>query len=203
MLSIILQAGGQSKRMARDKALVPFRGIPLIQHLAKRFSPLGVEILVISNQPDSIRFLDLPIHPDVIPDRGALGGLYTALSIANTPLIGLIAIDLPFASPALIEYLSREVMEKALDACLPGTPKRLEPMHAVYRVDTCKPLVKKAIDQELWRMVSWHENANINLIPPAKAISISECEYTFLNINTPEDLKKAEEISLQQEQKDC
>jgi molybdopterin-guanine dinucleotide biosynthesis protein A len=195
MITIVIQAGGQSKRMARDKALIPFLGIPMIKRIESRFNNLGNEMLIISNNPAAINSFALPVYSDIIPERGALGGLYTALSVVSTPLIGLVAVDLPFASPALIQHLANKITEKDLDACLPSSPHGPEPLHAVYRVESCLPLVKQAIDQDLWRMNSWHKWANIEVLESNEIYGITDCEFTFLNLNTPEDLAEAEALA--------
>lgn len=203
MITVIIQAGGQSKRMTRDKALVPFLGTPMIERSLDRFSTISAEIQVIHNQPESLNFLELNCYQDILPGRGALGGLYTALSIARTPLIGLIAVDLPFASPKLIQHLADQVVSNKLDACLPSTVHGLEPMHAVYRVETCLPLVKGVIEKDLWKMTAWHDQAKVGIIPPNDVLKITDCEYTFMNLNTPNDLKQAEDIARQEIEKGC
>ena len=114
MISIILQAGGKSSRMGKDKATIPFLGIPLIYRLRDRFDGLGTELLVITNDIRGYTKLGVPLFEDVIPERGSLGGLYTALSIASQPLIGLIAADMPFANPNLIKLQIQIIQESGL-----------------------------------------------------------------------------------------
>ena len=203
MITIVLQAGGQSKRMARDKALIPFLGKPLIGRLIERFGMSDNKMIIISNNPEAFHPFELPVHIDLIPDRGALGGLYTALSVVDTPLIGLVAVDMPFASPELIQYLADKVTDNNLDACLPNSQHGLEPLHAVYRVSSCLPLVKQAIDQDLWRMKSWHDWANLKVLNADDVQNITGCEFTFLNLNTPEDVVEAEAIALDERGVGC
>jgi molybdopterin-guanine dinucleotide biosynthesis protein A len=196
MLTIVLQAGGASSRMGADKALLPFLGIPLIERLKDRFKDLGEELVVITNTPADYDFLGLPLHQDLIPGRGALGGLYTALSIAKQPQLGLIAADLPFASPRLLKTLNQRLQESGADAVLPSTPQGLEPLHAVYKRDRCLSLVKEAIDNDMWKMNSWHGKGNILVIPAEETRDISRSDHTFWNLNTPEDFKKAEQMAI-------
>ena len=203
MITIVLQAGGQSKRMARDKALIPFLGKPLIERLIERFSASGNELVIISNNPEAFHAFKLPVHTDLIPDRGALGGLYTALSVVDTPLVGLVAVDMPFASPELIQYLADKVTNNNLDACLPSSQHGLEPLHAVYRVSSCLPFVKQAIDQDLWRMKSWHDWANLKVLNADDVQNITGCKFTFLNLNTPEDVVEAEALALDERGVGC
>ena len=195
MISIILQAGGKSSRMGKDKATIPFLGIPLIYRLRDRFDGFGTELLVITNDIRGYTKLGVPLFEDVIPERGALGGLYTALSIASQPLIGLIAADMPFANPNLIKHQIQIIQESGFDAVIPATDQGIEPFHSVYRVETCLPLVKKAIEKDLWKMISWHDSARIKILNPELIREITGSDHTFLNLNTPEEFQAAEEIA--------
>ncbi|MCX8063463.1 MAG: NTP transferase domain-containing protein, partial [Anaerolineales bacterium] len=78
MRSLVVQAGGESRRMGKDKALLPFLGKPLIQRILERLIPVVDEALVTTNHPERYGFLNVPLVGDVFPGRGALGGLYTA-----------------------------------------------------------------------------------------------------------------------------
>jgi len=73
MLTICVQAGGESRRMGQDKALMPFLGRPLIKRVIDRLSPIADEVIVTTNIPDDYRFLNLPLFPDLKPGRGSLG----------------------------------------------------------------------------------------------------------------------------------
>ena len=72
MLSIVIQAGGQSTRMGEDKALKPFLGHPLIQRVIDRVSSIADEIIVTTNQPADYGFLHLRLVPDLVAGRGAV-----------------------------------------------------------------------------------------------------------------------------------
>ena len=95
MLTVCIQAGGQSSRMGEDKALKPFLGRPLIQRVIERLSPVADELIVTTNRPDDYRFLRLALRADLKPGRGALGGLYTAIASAAHPIVAVVACDMP------------------------------------------------------------------------------------------------------------
>ncbi|HDD61074.1 MAG: hypothetical protein DRI65_09390 [Chloroflexota bacterium] len=196
MITVVLQAGGESTRMGKDKAFLPFLGIPLIRRLMDRFQQLNAEMLVITNNLPAYQEFGLPVFEDVHPGRGALGGLLTALSVANTPLVGLVAVDMPFASPQLIEFMADRVQRSNWDGMIPSTVNGIEPLHAVYRRKTCLTLVEEAIDQDLWRMKAWHKKANLKILDPDETLHITGSEHTFLNLNTPEEFNAAENIAL-------
>lgn len=181
--------------MGADKSLMPFLGIPLIERLRDRFHLLSCEIRVICNECSGYEYLALPLHKDVIPDRGALGGLLTALTIAETPYIGLIAADLPFASPPLLAHLLERIQRSGADAVLPSTNQGVEPMHGLYRVSTCLSFVRDAIDRDRWRMKAWHDQARVEILDPLETIQAAGSEYTFINLNTPAEFSAAEELA--------
>ena len=84
--SLAIIAGGQSRRMGRDKAFVELGGKPLIEHVIQRSADLGqAETIIITNKPAQYAHLGLPMYRDVLPDKGSLGGIYTALVKAKAP----------------------------------------------------------------------------------------------------------------------
>ncbi len=198
MITIVLQAGGESSRMGQDKAFLPFLGIPLIHRLVNRFQQINAEMLIISNNTPAFLEFGLPVFSDIRPGRGALGGLLTALSVAHTPFIGLVAVDMPFASSQLIRFMAESIQESNFDAIIPSTEGGIEPLHAVYRRESCLTFVEKAIDQDLWRMKAWHKNANIKILDPTETLNITGSQHTFMNLNTPEEFSSAEEIARDQ-----
>ncbi|MCJ7716878.1 MAG: molybdenum cofactor guanylyltransferase, partial [Anaerolineales bacterium] len=165
------------------------------KRLRDRFYETGDELLVICKDFSGYSDLGVPLHQDVIPGRGALGGLLTALTISSFPLVGIIAADLPFANPNLIKALAALIHDTQADAIIPSTHQGLEPMHAIYRRESCLPLVQKAIDQDLWRLNAWHQEADIQILDPEETQRISGSPYTFLNLNTPEEFQNAEGIA--------
>jgi molybdopterin-guanine dinucleotide biosynthesis protein A len=195
MFSIVIQAGGASRRMGQDKGLIPFLGQPLITRVIHRVGGLADELIINTNQPDAYAFLGLPTYPDVIPERGALGGLYTALAIAHHPLVAVVACDMPFANPDLLAVQRTLLEETGCDAVIPVTEHGTEPFHAVYRKDSCLPVVKAALDAGSWRVNSWFENANLYFLPPEEAHQHDPLQLAFRNVNTPDDLHEAEQLA--------
>jgi len=199
MLSIVIQAGGESSRMGQDKALMPFLGQPLIQRVLARVEKLGDEILVTTNHPDDYQFLGLRLVPDIIPGRGALGGLYTALSAASEPLVAVVACDMPFVSASLLAAERDLLSDPGLDAAIPKTGHGTEPFHATYRCSTCLPAVEWAIEAEKWRADAWYARASLRFLSPEEVRRYDPEEMAFWNVNTPEELEKAERIASQQD----
>ena len=195
MLTIAIQAGGESRRMGQDKALMPFLGKPLSERLVTRLAPLADEVIVTTNQPEKFLFLGLPLFSDARSGRGALGGLFTALSHATQPLVAVIACDMPFASPCLLEYQVRMLEQQAVDICIPMLPEGYEPLHAVYRRDTCLPAVEWALDNDQWKVISWFPKVRVHTLSEAACRDYDPQGLAFSNVNTPQELSEAEDIA--------
>jgi molybdopterin-guanine dinucleotide biosynthesis protein A len=195
MLTLVIQAGGESRRMGADKALLPFLGQPLILRPLNRLAGLADEVLVTSNQPESYRFLGLAPIPDLLPGFGALSGLYTALSVASHPYVAVVACDMPFASLELFAFELVLLRETGADAVIPHSEAGTEPFHAVYRRETCLPHVRAALENGKRRVDVWFPQVLIRYLEPAEIIAYDPDQRAFLNINTAKELMEAEGIA--------
>lgn len=195
MLAVAIQAGGESLRMGTDKALVPFLGRPLIAYVIERLSGLGGEFLVTTNHPERFGFLNIPLFQDILPGKGALSGLYTALANAQQPFVAVVACDMPFANPDLIKALQKDLIEQGADVAIPRSAEGYEPFHAVYRRETCLAAVRAALERGEKRMISWFPEVNVVEYSPEQVEQFDPDLKIFLNANTPEELRKAEEIA--------
>src|SRR5215217_327467 len=118
MLTVCIQAGGQSSRMGEDKALKTFLGRPLIQRVVERLSPIADELIVTTNRLEDYSFLNLRLIPDLKPGRGALGGLYTAIASASNPIVAVVACDMPFASATFLDAATKLMVQEGADVVI-------------------------------------------------------------------------------------
>lgn len=195
MLSVVIQAGGESRRMGKDKALVLFLGYPLIERVLARVKPLADEILITTNQPQGFQYLGLPLVADRIGGRGALGGLFTALSAARNPLAAVVACDMPFVNPDILVAASDLLNENKIDAVIPMTAQGAEPFHAVYRVQTCLPAIEAALHKNQWRVDAWFPAIQARFLSSEEILRFDPLGLAFININTNEDLVQAERLA--------
>jgi molybdopterin-guanine dinucleotide biosynthesis protein A len=194
-ISFVIQAGGESTRMGGNKALMPFLGEPLVARVARRLAPLTSEILVTSNSPDDFKFLNLPLVIDLLPGRGALGGLYTALAVVQRPVLAVVACDLPFINPDLLKAQLALLAESGADLVVPESPDGVEPMHAVYRREPCLAAVLRALEAGECRLRGWYSLVNARIMSP-REVSAYDPEFrSFINLNTPEEFRRAENLA--------
>jgi len=197
MLTVVIQAGGQSSRMGEDKALKPFLGRPLVQRVIERLSPIADELILTTNRPEAYSSLDgrLTLRADLKPGRGALGGLYTAIASATHPIVAVAACDMPFASAALLEAGTRLLVEEEADVVIAKTEEGYEPLHAVYRRETCLPAIGSAIEAEQWKGIAWFPQVKVHVLTPEEINRYDPSGLAFWNVNTPEEFSEAEKIA--------
>jgi len=195
MLSIVIQAGGQSARMGVDKALKPFLGRPLIQRVIERLRPIADELIVTTNRPADYAFLEVPLFPDLKLGRGALGGLYTAVASATSPIVAVVACDMPFASASLLETAGRLLVEEEADVVIPASGEGFEPLHAVYRRETCLPAIEAALAADQWKVIAWFPQVKVRVLTLEEVKQHDPSRRAFWNLNTPEEFAEAERLA--------
>ncbi len=174
---------------------MPFLGRPLIQRVVERMTPIAAEIIVTTNQPAAYAFLGLPLFSDLIPGRGALGGLYTALSAAKNPFVAVVACDMPFASPELLQFQAQLMESENADVVIPTFADGLEPLHAIYRRATCLPAIAWALENDLWKLIAWFPRVNVREVTPEEIRLRDPRGLAFSNVNTPAELAQAEALA--------
>ncbi len=178
--------------MGENKALKLFLGRPLIQRVVERLAPVADEILITTNDPDAYRFLNLPLFPDLRPGRGPLGGLYTALVSARHPQVAVVACDMPFASGPLLVASAGLLQQDGVDVVIAEMPEGLEPMHAVYRRETCIPAIESAMEADQWRVISWFARVKVRKLTAQELRRYDPDGLAFSNVNTPDEFAAAE-----------
>jgi molybdopterin-guanine dinucleotide biosynthesis protein A len=192
MVSIAVQAGGRSSRMGQDKALISLGGKRLIEHVIDRLQDLSDDLFITTNQPQALEDLNLRLVPDQIPGQGAIFGLQTALKAARYEHVLVVACDMPFIQRKLIEHLL-SLVDHA-DVIIPELEGNLEPMLAVYRSTTCLAALERALEEHKQRMISFFPLVNVMPIKTELIKELDPDRLSFFNINTAEDVLRAERI---------
>ena len=188
MTSAIL-AGGRSSRMGKDKALLEINGKKLVQRVHDKVKNLFAETILIANKPDALTFLNVPIFPDIIANLGPLGGIYTALKNSSYPQCFVIACDLPFIPEELIRYLCKNA--GGYDIFSTDFGNGVEPLCTVYHQD-CIKMIENQIGLKRYKVSDLFDRVHVKIKQVPKGQFASS--YDLFNINTPEDVEKAETI---------
>ncbi len=192
--SVVIQAGGKSSRMGQDKALLPFRGTTMLEYILRQIEGLGEETLIITNTPQAYQPFGLPLFGDVIPDWGALGGLYSAIYHASHPYCLVLACDMPFINRPFLEHLVS--LAPKHDAVVPrlGAGRFIEPFRAVYS-KTCLQPIRAAIEAGHRKVISFFEQVDVRFVERVEIEPFDPQCRTFFNVNTPGDLAQAERMA--------
>ncbi len=195
MLTVVIQAGGESRRMGSDKALVPFLGHTLIERVYQRVQEVATEVVITTNNPEMLQGLGVRLVIDRLPGRGALGGLFTALDVAVNPNVAVVACDMPFVSVGLLSHQLELLASEKCDAVIPKTSDGNEPFHGVYRRGTCLKAVERALQADNWRVDSWFGSVSVVYVSPEVIRRYDPHQVAFWNVNTPDELHRAEELA--------
>jgi molybdopterin-guanine dinucleotide biosynthesis protein A len=192
MRTLVIQAGGNSQRMRQNKALMSFCGEPLIERVLRRTKDLAEETFITANILEDFQYLGLPIIKDMIPGKGALGGLYTALKSASNQEVIVVGCDMPFVNSKLLIAECDLLDWEIADAVIPVSPFGIEPLHAVYRRDNCLAAVQNALENGHLRLISWFSDVRITKMTSEEVAVYDPEYYAFINVNTPQEFQSAE-----------
>ena len=200
-VSVVIQAGGESRRMGQSKATVPFGGRPMICRLIERLSPAADELIITTNEAKRLQFVHEmypELHIRLVKDeynfRGALPGLFTALKAASCPYVAVVACDMVLASAALVCAQAIDMNEKESDVVVPVNKHGFEPFHALYRKATCLPAIQQRLDEGEKRAQSFFDLVRVQEFPHARVLQVAPMGGCFVNANTPEELARLEDL---------
>lgn len=189
----IILSGGKSLRMGKNKAFIEIEGLPMIERILNLFKKIFNEILVITNDKNQFVHLDnVKIFNDLIPYKGALGGLYTGLFYSSHEYSFCVGCDMPFLNESLIKFLIKKINGE--DIIVPKTEKGLEPLHAIYS-KRCLSIIKSMIDSGKSRIIDIYPLLKIKIIEEREFIDLDPEKKSFLNINTPEELEQIKRMN--------
>ena len=182
MLTVIL-SGGASRRMGRDKALLPYGGSTMLQHLIDKYAVLG-EVAVSVNEAGRFPLRGALELPDPFPGEGPLNGIVAAFEKTDASEIFLTATDLPYGEPAAALELVR--LRGDADACvLCGADGRNEPLFAVYD-RSCAPVARACFAQGKRSFKALFASLNVRYVN-FETLGASATAGMLTNVNTPED----------------
>ena len=189
----VIQAGGKSTRMGgRPKALLELGGRRIIERVVEAVATAVGEMLVVTNTPDLYAFLGLPMVPDVYPDHGSLGGIYSGLKAAPGDAAFTVACDMPFLHPDVIRLVAARA--EAGDVVIPRVGDQLETLHAVYGKRCLGPMEKRLRAGRL-KIVGFFDDVHVVEVGEAEIARYRDPAITFMNVNTPEELERARQLA--------
>ena len=190
----VILAGGQAARYGgQPKGLERVGGRRIIDRVAAALSPVTDELLVIANDPSAEAWLPgARWAPDVHPGLGSLGGIHAAITHAKRPVL-VVAWDMPFVTAPLLAALLETAAATRADAAVPESSSKrgMEPLCAYY-TPRCAPAIERRLAMGDRRVIAFYEDVLVAPLAAAAVARFGEPEILFMNVNTPDDLTRAE-----------
>lgn len=184
MTGVIL-SGGKSIRMGENKAFIQIEGVPIIRRIYDLFKQLFQEVIIVTDQKDLFSNFDSRICSDLIPGKGALGGLYTGIFFSSFQHSFCVACDMPFIRKSLVQYLIENIDDA--DVIVPRTKDGLQPLHAIYSKHCIDP-IRKLIDAGRSKIIDLYCQVNVKIVDEKDFLCLDPGRESFINVNTPEEL---------------
>ncbi len=178
----VVLAGGQSRRMGVDKALLPLGGEGMLQRVVRQVEPWFDQVLISARGADDYAFLGHPVVPDAQPGLGPMGGLVSALEHARHDLVLVLPCDLAEVPLDLVSRLLRQA--RGVNAVVPQSADgHYEPLVAVYR-RSLLPILRAALERGERRLIDLFPDLGVSALPLAPGEVVR-------NLNTPADYQGA------------
>jgi molybdopterin-guanine dinucleotide biosynthesis protein A len=202
-LSAAALAGGQSRRMGTDKALLPLvaQGKPMLGVVLERLSAVSDDVFVVANDQARYSALAARVVPDLHRDVGALGGIQAAIASSGHDYCLVVACDMPFLSLPLLRRMADEPRSyDVLVPLIPGESRQrgdglvFQTLHAIYS-KRCLPFIEKRIAEGNKQVVGFFKDVQVRTLDVAEIARWDPGMQSFFNANTPEALRVAAEVS--------
>lgn len=202
-LSAAILAGGQSRRMGTDKALLRLTpdGPTLIERVLAAVRTVAHDVFLVAND-DRLAGLGLRTVPDAFPGAGSLGGIYSAVAGARERHCLVVACDMPFLAPRLLHALAE--VPRDYDVLAPylevGTNRQggakgvYETLHAIYGREAL-PAMRAQLAAGQYRIVGFFPEVRVRALAESTVRALDPQLRSFFNVNTPERLAEARTLA--------
>lgn len=190
-LTGVVLAGGRSRRLGRNKAFLPFGGRPLLHIVCERVAQVCPQVVVAT----SARGMpgEAPTGVEVVrdekPGQGPLAGMQAGLRAAAFDYAFVLACDMPFLSPSLLQYMAD--LPRDYQALVPEWQGRRHPLHAIYS-RTCLPVIDYLLDEGQKSVGELLAQVNVRLLPEGEIRPRDAAGLSLFNLNDAQDLKEAQ-----------
>lgn len=189
---VILSGGLAARYDGTEKALLRVGGIRILDRIYEIYRELFDEIILVTNSPEKFLEWDLLIVSDLFPIRSSLTGIHAGLFYMTNPYTFISACDTPFLKKEMVETVIGKI-EAQIDIVMPETSAGFEPLCAAYS-KRCLEAAQNHLEQKKLKITKTFRKSRIKTISEKVLCEIDPDLRSFFNINTPEDLKRAEEM---------
>jgi len=190
-ITSIILAGGKNLRIGKNKALEIIAGKSLLRRVYEKVRQVSGKVIIVTSR----EFSDMPesfiaqIVPDIYPEKGPLGGIYTGLKTSGSPVNLIAACDMPFMNVNLLKQMVAVIGD--FDAVIPRMDKgMIEPLHAVYS-GNCLSIIEERIKQNRLSIHAFLDVINVRYFEKVESLRFDPELVSFFDINYQSDLDRA------------
>ena len=187
-LSAFILVGGKSTRMRTDKAFVILDGRTLLARALDLSRCVTPDVRIVGDPAKFARFA--PVVEDVFRDCGPLGGIHAALRVSRAELNVILAVDVPFVSATLLEWLIKRARDSAAIVTVAQAGGGWQPLCAIYRPEFAE-VAEQALREGRYRIDALFAAARTLAIGEEELASAGFSSSMFRNLNTREELEAA------------
>ena len=181
-------AGGRSRRMGQDKALLQLGESTLLTRALALAASVSADVRIVG---DMQRFLPFGrVVEDVFPGHGPLGGIHAALRQSATELNLMLAVDLPFVESGFLAYLISSASQCAAVVTVPRSADGWQPLCAVYRREFAD-VAERALRKGKNRIDALFAQIEVRAVGRDEWERMGFSAEMFRNLNTPEEWERA------------
>ena len=189
---IILSGGLNSRMQGRNKAYLEVGDLQFLDRVTRTLRKSFDEILLVTKDPSAYPQKEIRIITDVLAVQSPLSGIHAGLSNMDADYAFCIGCDTPFLMGGVVEILVNEIEPNA-DVIVPYSGTYFQPLCAIYS-KRCAPLIGGQLNKNDLKVDDLFSKVRIKTIPYEIFQQVDEGLISFFNVNSPEDLKYAEEL---------
>lgn len=175
--------------MGTNKALLEVGGRTIVARTVELLRPLTDDLFIVADDPLPYAGLGLRVVPDLLPGRGSLVGIFTAIARAGHPFVLCVACDMPFLEPCVLRAVI-DAVRPGDEAVIPLPAGGPEPLLAVYG-RSLLPVVERALAAGELRVMGALGAARVRFLDAKELERLAPGSRSFVNINTPAELAAA------------
>lgn len=184
----IILSGGKSSRMGTNKALLKVSGQTNIERIVHELEKFFHPLILVTNEPESYRFLALPSVMDQYPGMGPLAGIHAGLTASGEEVNAIVACDMPFVSGELLWALAEKIGR--YDAVVPVIFGQQHPLFAVFKKNIAQTAAESIKKGQL-RMKDLLGHLNVLYVTEEDLPAGLDVTQIFYNMNHPNEYEEA------------
>ena len=199
-VGVILAGGGAKRFGGRPKGLELVGGRRIIDRVAGSLASAD-ELMLVANDPEAVDWLPgIRCERDVRSGLGSMGGIHAALTHAAGAAVAIVAWDMPFVPAALVAALRALGTDGSAAVPESGSRRGVEPLCAYYS-SRCLPVIEARLDAGDRQVISFYDDLpDLRRMPARTVATFGDPAILFMNVNTPDDLARAERYATTLEQ---